>query len=122
MHQQYITQVCSLQVAPVIYNTVCLLKVTPVAYKIVCCLKVVPVIHGIVNVLVLAKCNMLLILQCIIDFAFLNNAHYNIVRLHLSLCDVKAYAGGNTFNCRKTSDSLQHAVRYYVILRIQLPI
>ena len=91
MHQQYITQVCFLQVAPVIYNTVCFLqvapvthytvcflKVAPVAYKIVCCPKVTPVIHGTVNVLVLDKCNVLLISQCIINFGFLYIAPYNI--------------------------------------------
>jgi len=79
MHQQYITQICFLQV-------------TTVAYKIVCCLKLAPVIQGIVNVLLLAKCNVLLILECIINFSFLNIAHYNIVRLHQSLYDVKSYA------------------------------
>jgi hypothetical protein len=113
--------VCFLQVAPVIHYTVFFLKVTPVAYKIICCLKVAPVIHGIVNILVFDKCNVLLILQCNINFAFLNTAHYNIVRILLSLCELKpmqitpSVAGRYLipYNTR---------FRYHIILRIQLPI
>jgi len=108
MHLQYITQVCFLQVAPV-------------AYKAVCCLKVAPVIHGIVNVVVLAKCTVLMILQSIINFAFLNTAHSAIVRLCLFYVTMKPIQ-------ITLSAAGRHLIPYntrfrsYVILRIQLPI